>query len=169
MKNIRVIIIIFIVLIGIFIAFNEKPRSVGVNIGDEAPVFELQTLDGKKVKLSDYKGKKVILNFWATWCPPCKKEMPELERYYQNKPANVEILAVNFTVTEKGKENVVQFIQEHQFSFPILLDEKNKVNSMYEILSLPTTYFIDSDGVIREKFTGPLTEDEITKILRSLD
>jgi cytochrome c biogenesis protein CcmG, thiol:disulfide interchange protein DsbE len=168
-KIIGVMCVMIIILIGIFITFKEKPRSVGVNIGDAAPDFELQTIDGQSVKLSDYKGKKVILNFWATWCPPCKEEMPKLEKYYDQKPADVELLAVNFTVTEKKRENVVQFVQKHQYSYPILLDEKNKVNSTYEILSLPTTYFIDSEGVIREKFTGPLTEKKIKNIISRLD
>ena len=90
----------------------------GIEIGKSAPDFELTKLDGTNVKLSDLKGKKVILNFWATWCGPCQQEMPDMEAFYKEHKENVEILAVNYTPSEKvGEEKVSNFIKEKELLF----------------------------------------------------
>ena len=129
---------------------DEKDALGGLKIGAKAPNFSLKTLDGKQVELSDYKGKKVMLNFWATWCPPCKKEMPDMEKYTQQAGDDVVVLAVNI-----DPENDVQaFVEDNGITFTIPLDSqsaKNPVNERYKILSIPTTYFIDKEGIIRNK------------------
>ena len=135
---------------------EEKPDNLpGLSIGVKAPDFELKTLAGESVKLSDYKGKKIMLNFWATWCPPCKEEMPDMETFYQQTKDEVVILAVNID----PQYNVNQFVTKLGITFPILLDEKDEVNSMYQVLTIPTTYFIDEEGIIRHKYLTAMTED----------
>ena len=85
----------------------------GLKVGQTAPDFTLKTLDGKEAKLSDYRGKKVILNFWATWCPPCKAEIPHMEKYYKKsaKDDNVEILAVNLKKSDKDEDYIKNFVK----------------------------------------------------------
>src|SRR5687767_10413595 len=100
---------------------DKSPAKTGIEIGDKAPDFELKNLDGQAVKLSDLKGKKVILNFWATWCPPCRAEMPEMEKYYQEikNGGKIEFLAVNLD----PKADVKGFAEKMGIHFPIVLDE----------------------------------------------
>src|SRR5690625_3213867 len=92
-------------------AATEKDDEVGIEVGDTAPNFTLETLDGEEVKLSDYRGQKVLLNFWATWCPPCRAEMPDMQKYHEEDDDAV-ILAVNLTETEKSSTGVDEFLDE---------------------------------------------------------
>jgi peroxiredoxin len=128
--------------------------------GAEAPDFELTTLQGETVKLSDYRGKqKVILNFWATWCPPCKAEMPHMQKFYEeNKDKGVEILAVNLTNMDKGVEDVKTFVKEYGLTFPIPLDEEGTAGTTYQAFTIPTSYILDENGVITKKIVGPMDE-----------
>jgi peroxiredoxin len=144
----------------------EDPDALplGLDLEERAPSFTLTTLDGKTVTLEDYKGKKILLNFWATWCPPCKAEMPDMQQMYEeHKNEDFVVLAVNVTVTEKKAEDVSAFVEEYGLTFPILMDEKGKVAHQFEILSYPTSYFIDSDGVIRGKVIGALSKESMYK------
>lgn len=144
----------------------ENPESlpVGLKIEERAPSFSLMTLEGKEVTLEDFRGKKILLNFWATWCPPCKEEMPDMEALYEEyKEDDFVVLAVNVTITEKNREDVHKFAEEYKLSFPILMDESGKVASQYDILSYPTSYFIDSDGVVRAKIVGGIKKEVMYK------
>ena len=115
----------------------------------------MKTLDGESKKLSDYKGNRIILNMWATWCPPCRAEMPDMQRFYDKyTDENVVILGINLTSSEKNQENITGFIDEFGISFPILLDEKNSVADRFQAVSIPTSYMIDSRGVIQHKNRG---------------
>ncbi|HDR6217809.1 MULTISPECIES: redoxin domain-containing protein [Bacillus] len=142
----------------------------GIEIGKSAPDFELTKLDGTNVKLSDLKGKKVILNFWATWCGPCQQEMPDMEAFYKEHKENVEILAINYTPSEKGggEEKVSNFIEEKGITFPVLLDKNIDVTTAYKVITIPTSYFIDTKGVIQDKFIGPMTQKEMEKRVAKL-
>ncbi len=124
-----------------------------------APDFKLTTLTGETVKLSDYRGKKVFINFWATWCPPCKEEMPHIQQYYEKSAKDdVVILAIN--EDSKGNRDAIQqFVNEYSLSFPILLDETGDVSITYEILTLPTSMIINEEGVVVEQIIGPVTEE----------
>ncbi|MBY0124521.1 TlpA disulfide reductase family protein [Bacillus sp. S/N-304-OC-R1] len=147
---------------------NLENLQVGIEEGQLAPDFELSDISGKTVKLSDYKGKKVLLNFWATWCPPCKSEMPHMEKLHNKyKNDRFEILAVNVTTSEKNRNNVDQFVEDYKLTFTVPLDENGKVFQQYGIMAYPTSFFIDSDGVIRKKVLGAVDEDAMEKeILR---
>ncbi|MDD1503951.1 MULTISPECIES: redoxin domain-containing protein [unclassified Lysinibacillus] len=154
-------------------------RKIGLSNGDTPPDFTLTSLDGKNVTLSELRGKKVVLNFWATWCPPCKAEMPHMQNYYEQyaKKDNVEIIAVNLTseerdVTADAKiDSVMTFRDSFDLTFPILLDQdpKNSIGIAYQILTIPTTYFIDSNGYIQRAIKGPMNVEMLKKYVDALD
>ena len=108
--------------------------------------FKLPLLSAETRSLSDYKGKVVFLNFWATWCPPCREEMPAMEKLYQRfKNEGLVFLAVDI---QEGRKEVEAFIKERGFSFPVALDEKGEAAGLYGIRSIPTTFIVDKDGNI---------------------
>jgi cytochrome c biogenesis protein CcmG, thiol:disulfide interchange protein DsbE len=144
---------------------NEKPT--GLAIGNAAPDFELKTLDGKSIRLSELQGKKVILNFWATWCPPCQAEMPEMQNFYEKYNKDVEVLAVNLT-SQDSRDKVDSFIKEYGLTFPVVLDEEGDVLKLYKISPIPTSYIIDSEGIIRDKYVGPMTYDQMVEFTESM-
>ncbi|MFE8694969.1 peroxiredoxin family protein [Cytobacillus sp. FJAT-53684] len=131
----------------------------GLGVGLKAPDFELKNLAGETVKLSDYAGQKVMLNFWATWCPPCKKEIPDMQKFYTEQGDKVVILAVNID----PENDVAGFAKEMNASFPILLDEKDRVSKLYKILTIPTTFFIDEKGVITYKHLSAMSIELMEK------
>ena len=148
----------------------NNPANEGLGKGNAAPNFTLTTLEGEEVTLSDYKGKKVVLNFWATWCPPCKAEMPHMQNYYEDmaEKENVEILAVNLTSTDVGLEKVKAFQEDFALSFPIPLDEDAVVEDIYQAITIPTTYMIDTTGTIQNKIVGPMDEQMLTDYISNL-
>jgi len=133
---------------------KETMIKVGLEKGNLAPDFELETLDGEKVSLSDFRGKRVMLNFWATWCPPCRAEMPDMQKFHENK--DVVILAVNLTETESSKDNVPTFVEDYGITFRVPLDEDSSVSTLYQIRPIPTTYLIDSNGMIHNVAFGAI-------------
>ena len=135
----------------------ETIDEVGIDKGYIAPDFDLTTLDGERVRLSDYRGKRVMLNFWATWCPPCRAEMPDMQKFYEDK--DVVVLAVNLIETESNPDNVQDFIDEFGITFTIPLDEGSDVAGQYEIFAYPTSLMIDSNGYIHSKFMGAINYD----------
>ncbi|MCE5287041.1 MAG: TlpA family protein disulfide reductase [Pelosinus sp.] len=148
---------------------TAEKTSQGVQIGNLAPDFTLRTLDGQMVNLSDFRGKKVILNFWATWCPPCKAEVPEFEKFYQEQQSdNIEIIAVDITDQEKSKEDVADFIKAYGITYPVVLDEKGTAASTYRISAIPTTYILDAQGIIRQKVTGAMSSQALTDAVTKL-
>jgi peroxiredoxin len=148
---------------------NNKIKS-GIEVNQMAPDFSLKTLDGKEAKLSDYRGQKVILNFWATWCPPCKAEIPHMEKYYKNhaKKDHVEILAVNLTKSDKDENYIKDFIKSYDMTYPVLLDTEGEQQKQYEIVTIPTTFIIDTKGVIQKKIVGPMDQNMMIKTIASI-
>ncbi|MBA2870406.1 peroxiredoxin [Anoxybacillus calidus] len=144
---------------------NEK--TTGLAIGNAAPDFELKTLDGKSIRLSELQGQKVILNFWATWCPPCRAEMPEMQNFYEKHNKDVEVFAVNLT-SQDSRDKVHSFIKENGLTFPVVLDEEGDVLKLYKISPIPTSYIIDSEGIIRHKYVGPMTYDQMVELTESM-
>jgi peroxiredoxin len=173
-KVIAVVVLIALLGVAIVQAMDKKtePDSLsqeaanmgGLTVGVKAPDFELKTLAGETVKLSDLKGKKVMLNFWATWCPPCKAEMPAMEQFHKEAGDDVVILAVNID----PHLDVKAFVDENGITFPIPLDAEDKVNEMYQVLSIPTTYFIDTKGNIGNKYIGAMNIDTMKQYAQDL-
>lgn len=136
---------------------NEKEDIV--SIGDEAPNFMLKDMNGVEFQLSDYKGKGVFLNFWATYCEPCKQEMPYMNNLFKEYQAEgVEILAINVGEPELRVNN---FIEQYGLDFPILYDRGGTVTKLYDFIPLPTTFLIDENGQIVDIITGTLSEESI--------
>ncbi|MFG6120756.1 redoxin domain-containing protein [Thalassobacillus sp. B23F22_16] len=142
----------------------------GIQEGEQAPDFELETTDGETIRLSDLKGKKVFLNFWATWCPPCKEEMPEMQKFHEEFDEEVEIIAVNVTTTETSVDDVQKYLEEEGYTFQVPLDKRNQVSSEYQAITIPTTYFIGTDGTVQQpRQVGPMTYDFMVKMKDSLN
>lgn len=134
---------------------------------EKAEDFTLLDLEGNKVSLSDYKGKKIFLNFWATWCPPCKAEMPNIEKVYQDtKDSDLVILAVEIG---EPLETVKSFIDKNEYNFNVLLDIDQSVASSYNISSIPTSYFIDEEGYIIAKRVGGMNKDQMMDYIENMD
>jgi peroxiredoxin len=173
-KVIAAVVLIALLGVAIVQAMDKKaePENVsqeaanmgGLKVGAKAPDFELKTLAGDTVKLSDLKGKKVMLNFWATWCPPCKAEMPAMEEFHKEAGDDVVILAVNID----PHLDVKAFVDENGITFPIPLDAEDKVNETYQVLSIPTTYFIDTKGNIGNKYIGAMNLDAMKQYTKDL-
>ena len=124
-----------------------------------APDFTLKTTDQQTVTLSELKGQAVLVNIWATWCPPCRAEMPAIEKLYlEYKDQGFIVLGLNSTIQD-NRANITPFIKEYNLTFPILLDELGEVSRTYQIHSLPTSFFINRDGTINEVVVGgPMSE-----------
>ena len=147
---------------------NNLADDVGLGKGEKAPDLELKTLDGEKVKLSDYEGEKVIVNFWATWCPPCREEIPDLQKLYDNY--DVEILAIDLTETESSLDAVEEFVyDEFEMTFPVLLDETSEVANMYQVMAYPTSYMVDTEGYIQFLAMGAMEYEQMKEELEKLD
>lgn len=139
----------------------------GLEKGEMAPNFELEKMDGEKVKLSDYRGEKVMLNFWATWCPPCRAEVPDMQKLHENK--DVTILAVNLLGQESGIDPVEEFLEDYGVTFNVLLDEDLVVAEKYGIQPVPTTYMIDTEGVIQNMAFGALNYELMVQELDKMN
>lgn len=151
-------------------AMQPPDAPEGLKIGEYAPNFTVTTFEGKEVKLSDLKGKKIFLNFWATWCPPCRVEMPEMQRFYEEFGEEVEIMAVNVTSTEKSVKDVTSYVHNEGFTFPIYLDRGRDAEDQYRIPGYPTTYFIGTDGKIQsQSYIGAMDYDFMKKMKNKLD
>ncbi len=134
---------------------SGPPSSMeAAQVGFSAPNFRLTSLDSQEIGLNDLKGSPIILNFWASWCPPCKAEMPAFQKASQEySDTELQIIAINATSQDSLSE-VKQFIDQHGITFPIPLDQTGSVSRDYLVHSLPTTYFIDQDGIITEVIIG---------------
>lgn len=145
---------------------NPTGREPAAEKGRAAPDFVLATLDGSTLRLSDLQGRPVIINFWATWCAPCRQEMPEFVRTAsEHQNAGLAILAVNL---KESDTEVQRFTSEFGVTFPVLLDRAGVVASTYRVTGLPVTYFIDRSGVIREVSIGPLDRAALQQKLATI-
>lgn len=145
------------------VATGDLPPAPAV--GHPAPDFDLTTAAGDTFKLSDLRGMPVVLNFWATWCPPCRAELPELEAASNRFAGQVAIVGVN---QAEAPAAVQTFATQLGLTFTIPLDKDAAVSQRYFVRSLPTTFFIDREGVIRQLQVGPVTEATLTQLLKTI-
>ncbi|MBI9097067.1 MAG: TlpA family protein disulfide reductase [Spirochaetaceae bacterium] len=173
MKKIFLILCMSLISAGLIFSqeINIKLSKVGFDIPtDTLPSieFELLNLQGVKEKLSDYRGQVVFLNFWATWCGPCRSEMPSMEKVYQDlKDEGFVILAVDLG---EDRKTVQKFVDEYGLTFPVVLDETNAVGGMYDARSIPTTYLVDREGNILGRAVGarPWENPEYMDLFREI-
>jgi cytochrome c biogenesis protein CcmG, thiol:disulfide interchange protein DsbE len=154
-KAVIVVASVVILSIAFAIVWLQSAKYEPLTVGKEAPDFSLPNLDDKTVKLSDYRGKVVFLNFWATWCKPCREEMPSMEVLYKNfERDGLVILAVSIDrVTTK--KDIPPFVKGLNLTFPVLVDSWGQTDKRYKLMGVPETYIIDQQGVLREKVIGP--------------
>lgn len=159
--------ILLILTAAIIFALTSKKETKVLAAGDKAPNFELLDMNGEKVKLSDYEGQGVFLNFWGTWCPPCKKEMPYIEKHAKEfRDKGVQVLSVNIGESEF---KVNTFIEQYGLTFPVLIDKNKSVSrNSYNVVPLPTTMLIDKNGVIKQIVTREMSEAEIVSLMESI-
>ncbi len=159
-------IVLLLLVSAIVFAIATRDNEKVLAVGDQAPDFELVDLEGNPHRLSDYKGKGVFLNFWGTWCPPCKAEMPYMENQYKEfKEKGVHILAVNI---KQSNYTVETFRDQYGLTFPIVIDKNESVRRAYDVLPLPTTVLINEDGIIEDIITKEMTEDEIRSFMERI-
>jgi len=163
--------------IGIFILFgllniheaidaidiSDQVEPFPIHINTPAPNFELENLFGQSVQLGDFHGKTVLLNFWATWCAPCRIEMPYLQTRYEISNDKFALLAVN---NGENYEDVETFVKEYGLTFDVLLDPNAEVQSLFRVRGYPTTILIDPEGIIRFQHIGIMTEDQLDHVLQ---
>jgi len=157
-----------IACLGIGLALRFTPNihqyaleNSSLKVGDPAPDFELTSLEGKTVRLNQFKGQPVLLSFGASWCPDCRIEAPLLEEVHQSQPALV-VLLVDI---KESPDIVRQFADEIGITHPILLDQNGAVNELYQIFAIPTELFIDANGIIRAKLVERVTPDLLAEKL----
>lgn len=145
----------------------EDGIKVGLERGNRAPDFELDTLDGESIKLSDLQGKPVFLNFFTSWCPPCRAEAPDMQKFHEE--SDVQVLAVNMYEREHNKDDVPKFVEEFGLTLPMIIDETLDVTYRYGVQVMPTTYLLDSNGVIVNVAQGPMNYDMMVDVFSDID
>lgn len=135
---------------------TEMKRNHPIRVGAEAPDFTAVNSKGEQVQLLQYRGKAVMINFWASWCEPCVREMPFIHELAQQNKNNVEMLFVN---VGESKGTINEFMKSHQFDFPVMIDATGKISNLYRISGLPATMVIDQSGQFSHIILGELTED----------
>ena len=162
-KNTKLILtILFTVIISVTLIFllrqeRDSILTTGgpIQVGLPAPDFTFPDLNGQKVSLADHRGRVVLVNIWATWCTPCREEMPSMQKLYERfKGENFEIFAVSIDST--GRETVGPFMRKMNLTFPALLDTSANIMLLYGITGVPESFIIDKEGILVEKIIGPL-------------
>lgn len=172
--NYRGIILVLLAVIALAVLFLLEQNSSYLNYsplkpGHTAPNFTFPGLNGKMVSLADYRGHVVLVNIWATWCPPCVDEMPSMEKLYQElKGENFEILAVS--IDALGTKAVAPFMKKYNLSFPALMDPDGAIKTLYQTTGVPESFIIDKQGILVEKIIGPRNwaEPEVVRYFRDL-
>jgi len=142
---------------------SQQEATVGINVGEIAPEFTLLDLDGNEVRLSEFRGKAVFINFWATWCPPCRAEMPDIESLYQeHKDKGLVVIGVDIGESEA---TVRRFVQQGGYSWTFVLDSDGSVAANYNIRAIPTSFFIDREGLIQAVNIGAMTKRDMEAML----
>jgi len=169
------LIVVLILIVGVLVfnvigqppaEISEDPIKIDKSQFQTAPDFTLTDLAGNTVSLTDYKGKNIYLNFWASWCGPCKMEMPDIEKIYQEyKDKDLIVLAVD---VGENMDTVNDFVTANQFNFSVLLDPKGSVAKTYKVSSIPVSIFINKEGLIVSKKIGLMTHAQMQAYVSEL-
>ena len=147
------------------LAGNETPPKTETN---PAPDFTVTTADGQNVKLSDFTGQPVVLNFWASWCGPCRSEMPAFQEAYLAYGDQIQFLMVNCTGSNETVQMAAAFIEEAGYTFPVFYDTLGQGSAAYRVSSIPATYFIDKDGNIVARQVGAMSSEKLESYLTKI-
>jgi peroxiredoxin len=155
-SRLMVVLVAGLILVTMFlVVWLQSAKYEPLTVGKAAPDFQLPDLNDKEIRLSDYRGKVVFLNFWATWCKPCREEMPSMEVLYKNfEKDGLVILAVSIDRVTTKKE-IPPFVKGLNLTFPVLVDSWGQTDKRYKLMGVPETYIIDREGTLREKVIGP--------------
>ena len=159
------------ITIGLSLALAVFPAALPLSaqrarVGQPAPEFSLESLAGTPVRLSDFRGHPVVLTFWATWCPPCQRELPALHEAYQaGQEAGLRILAVN---DDERAPTIRAFVDRMGLAFPVLLDPHSRVNARYGVIQFPTTVFVDTAGIVRVVHGGAISAERLATDLQTI-
>ncbi len=178
-KSTLILVILTVVIVAgaamLYNSFSDKVAQdlnnpiAGTQTADTAPDFTVYDTDGNAHKLSDYKGKPVVVNFWASWCGPCKMEMPAFQELWETYGDEVEFLMINIA---DGYSETVQSAQEFlattDYTFPVYFDTEQSAASVYSVYSYPTTIFVDADGNIVNKYTGAMMHTTLERYIQEL-
>lgn len=158
MRSIILIVLFGAIFFTVYTTLTQDKNEV-LKIGDDAPNFTLVDMQGDKHSLEEYKGQGVFLNFWGTWCKPCEREFPIIDRYYtEYKEKGIQVLAINIAESDFVVQN---YIDRKGLTFPVLIDKNKSVMEAYNINPLPTTILINSEGKIEKIITGEMKEQDI--------
>ena len=152
--------------IGLLLAASHSARLPGTPVAVPLPDVTLTSMEGKTVSLADLRGRPLLINFWATWCPPCQEEMPALERVDRKwRERGATVMAINF---EEDGQAIRQYLAENGLSLPVFQDPVGEAAQLFDITYLPTTLFVDAEGVIRSRNEGPLSQGQMEAGLRAV-
>ncbi|MGH7382042.1 MAG: redoxin domain-containing protein [Candidatus Methylomirabilales bacterium] len=168
------LVAVSLLLLGVFLVIvqgrgSKAAPEIRPEVGYLAPDFSLPSLGGQTVRLSDLRGKAVLLNFWATWCAPCRLEMPTMDKAYQEyKSRGLEVLAVSLDAGSKSA--VKNFMNELKLSFPVILDPDMEVLRLYRMVGIPASFLIDKQGIVRHREVGyrDWTDPESRRLLEAI-
>ena len=168
-KMLMIAIVIIMVIAGYLYTVPSSPKMsrsavTGVKVGQTLAPFALDRLDGTKVSVGQ-SGKVTVLNFWTTWCPPCRDEMPELEKFAKNNQQKVDFYAINI---QESAEKISDFMDKNKFTMPVLLDTDGAVGKKFQITAIPTTIIVNKHGVVKYRKSGGMTMNELESIVNSL-
>lgn len=167
-KVVRFIILLLLFSAIVFTIYTSstKEKAAVLQIGDLAPDFVLLDMNGEEHKLSDYRGQGVFLNFWGTWCEPCEREFPIINRYYHEyKTQGLQVLAVNIAESDFVVQN---YIDRKKLTFPVLIDKRKDVMGSYNVRPLPTTVLINPEGKIEKIITGEMSDTAIRNYMEQI-
>ncbi|CAH1057292.1 redoxin domain-containing protein [Paenibacillus pseudetheri] len=159
-----VIIAAVTTVVWVFSHNETRDSSERITVGSIAPEFEATTIEGKKVRLSDFQGQIVVLNFWASWCTSCVREMPLLNDIHKSTSSQIETLFIN---VGESKGTASEYLKDHSFSFPVVIDVTGKISALFGVSALPATYIINGEGKIKEAILGEITDFPLMQLINS--
>lgn len=161
----KLFIILLLCALPVYSCNKEEMKAAPVAKPAPAPSFTVTNLEGKQVSLADYKGKPLLINIWATWCAPCVAELPELQNLHDARKDVLTVLEINY---KEPHDTVAAFIKNNGYTLEVLLDEKGDIGRDYQMFGLPTSYFVDSAGVIQHTYMGDMTKEIINDGLKKI-